>query len=436
MQTLPDATAYWVAFSGGMDSQVLLHALAAIRAPLGAPLGAVHVHHGLQDEADAWDAHCERVARELDCDYVLLPVTVERTHTEGLEAAAREARYQALRDWLPSGAALLTAHHQRDQAETLLLQLLRGSGPKGLAGMPFSQAFGRGQLLRPWLDTPYARLQAYAEQAGLAWIEDPSNASVAFARNRLRHELMPAIREFWPALDGVLARSARHQATASHLLDDLAEIDFVPCQVKPEDSLNLSVTALLDLSAERRDNVLRFWIHRQGFRLPSEKLLRRITPELLQARADAEPRITWPGAELRRYRDQLSLMPPLPAVPAGWQVPLPESPAALPAGGSLRPQTRSGQGVALALLARGSWRLGYRRGGERLRPLGAAHTRSLKQLFQEAGVPPWLRDRMPLVYCDTELVAVADRWVAAEFAARADAEGRLFHWEFPASADC
>ncbi len=427
LKTLPPASQYIVAFSGGMDSQVLLHALAAIRTELAAPIHAVHVHHGLQDSADEWALFCEQSATALDVGYTRLRVSVDANHPDGLEAAARHARYQALADWLPHAAILLTAHHQRDQAETLLLQLLRGAGPRGLSAMPTEKSFGNGTLLRPLLDMPYAHLQAYAEQFELDWVDDPSNDNPRFDRNLLRHSLMPLMRERWQGLDQVLARVSRHQTSATRLMDDMARIDLKGARGASPNTL--SVHALLGLPPYRRDNLLRFWFHSRGMRLPSEAVMQRLTPELLEAREDAMPIVEWDGAELRRFQDDVYLLPVLDAVPHGWQQPLPEKSMPLPAGGSISVESDCGKGIDAQLLAQGSWHIRYRQGGERIKPAGHPHTRTLKQLLQENAVPPWVRERMPLVYCQDQLVAVAQLWVAEGFQAARGKPGMLYKFD-------
>ena len=209
---------YQVAFSGGLDSLVLLHALCALRGRLAAGVAAVHVHHGLHSDADEWDAHCQQVCDELGVAYTLLRVDGRPATGESPEAAARDARYRALAEWLPAGHCLLTAQHQDDQAETLLLQLLRGSGVSGLAAMPVMTGLGAGHHLRPLLEMTRPALHHYATAHALRWIEDPSNQSSAYDRKYLRHQVLPRLRERWPAVSSSLSRSAAHCAEASALL--------------------------------------------------------------------------------------------------------------------------------------------------------------------------------------------------------------------------
>lgn len=412
-----DASGYWVAYSGGLDSQVLLHALAAGREYLPAPLGAIHVNHNLQPDAPAWAEHCRAVCAALGIPCRVVSVQAQPAPGESPEAAARVARYRALADAVPAGGVLLTAHHQDDQAETLLLQLLRGAGPKGLAAMPAVAT----ALLRPLLDVDRAALLDYARQHALTWVEDPSNARREYDRNFLRHEIMPRLRTRWPTAAATLARGARHQAEAARLLDELAKIDLGSDRI-------LSASRLLSLSPPRRANLLRHWLHLHGAPMPSTAVLERIDRDVLHAAADAEPLVCWGDTRLRRYRDGLFLDDVLeqgdPSRCLDWR---PDRPLSLP-GGVLSAVRAQGEGVALRHLSGGNLQVRFRQGGEMLQPVGRREHHSLKHLFQEAGVPPWERARVPLIYRGDDLLAVAGYWVCAEFQAQTDEPGMRFMW--------
>ena len=309
----PGAAYCWVAYSGGVDSHVLLHALTSLRPLPGMEVGAVHVNHGLQADAGHWQAHCREVCRDLDIPFIAQQVDGRAAAGESPEAAARQARYRALREWLPPGHCLLTAQHLDDQAETLLLQLLRGSGVRGLAAMPPLAAFGEGHLLRPLLDYPRASLLAYARQHGLKWIEDPSNTDTGLDRNYLRHHILPVLRERWPAMSETLARSAGHCAEAADLLADLGMQDIT---ILSQDTLEtLSVAGLRKLPPARRRNALRHWIVQRGGTAPSAAVLSRVNDDILGSRADAQPCVRFGHHELRRYRDRLYLLPLSPQPP-------------------------------------------------------------------------------------------------------------------------
>jgi tRNA(Ile)-lysidine synthase len=416
---------YWVAYSGGLDSQVLLHALSVSREGLPAGLGAVHVDHGLHPDSQHWAARCQSRCLAWEVPFHALRVDAEPAPGESPEAAARRARYAALSDWLAPGACLLTAHHQDDQAETLLLQLLRGSGPRGLAAMPARAPLGRGWLVRPLLGFTREELRRYAGAHGLDWIDDPSNADPAYERNFLRTEVMPPLSRRWPGLPRVLARAARHQSEAAHLLDALGRIDLQQLA----EGRTLSLPALLELDAERQRNVLRFWLRELRLPVPSAAVMERVLDDVLGAGTDARPRVHWHGAELRRYRQRLFASPPLPAhdVTQTWTW-RPQQPLRLAtAGGVLSAVAVQGAGVAAALGTR-TLQIGFRCGGEVIRRPGHRHHQTLKKLFQARGIPPWERDRVPLVYHGNDLIAVAGLWVCAGFEAPPGAPGIRFVW--------
>lgn len=427
LRPLPDA--WQVAYSGGLDSRVLLQAMAGLRDRLQLPVGAVHVNHGLQAAAEEWETHCRRVCEQLDLELTVLRVDARHASGESPEAAARHARYAALAEWLPAGHCLLTAQHQDDQAETLLLQLLRGGGVHGLAAMPVWTRFGQGTHSRPLLAMSRQSLHAYAVAEGLRWVEDPSNAETGFDRNFLRHDVMPLLQSRWPAVAGNLSRSAGHAAEAAGLLDEMAEMDRMSVSGRQADTLSLS--ALGGLSPARQRNVLRHWMKQLSGHAPSTEVLARVLNDVLCSRADADPCVRWGRHTVRRYRDELFVLPA--REPSGefaecsWQL---DEPLALPLSGGVLTATRAvGQGIRSAALADGGVRIRWRQGGESCRPAGRGHRHSLKNLFQEAGIPPWQRGRIPLLYIGDRLAAVAGLWVCEPFQAGPQEDGYRVYWE-------
>ncbi len=409
----PKPTRYVVAFSGGLDSTVLLHALKSSTQASDVPIVAVHVDHDLQAESASWNAHCRSCAEGLGVEYRCRTVTVQLESGKGPEASAREARYTALHAELGYGDWLLSAHHREDQAETLLLNLVRGSGPAGIAGIGAIRRFGPGWLARPLLDVTRADLQEFAESEGLQWVDDPSNQDRRFDRNFLRHDILPRLKSRWPDISARLQRSARHAGEASGLLANLAEIDLERLGGRPE---RLPIDGLLELSAARQRNAIRHALRLLGLATPTAVQLARILNELIPAREDAQPLVTWPGASVRRYRNGLYLLPeklvdaPPPGTVCGNEI-------ALGTGlGVLQFESGAEHGLAEPVFEQGL-RLGFRQGGEEFQPEGQAHTRKLKKLLQETGVVPWMRDRVPLLFSGERLVAVADLWIAAGAAA-------------------
>ncbi len=405
----------WLAYSGGVDSQLMATLLARWQGQHPQRrCGLLHVHHGLSDHADGWEAHCRRSAEALGLPLTVSRVELALTPRVSVEAAAREARYAAFLSHLRPKDILLTGHHLDDQAETLLLALKRGSGPKGLSAMSVRRPLGEATLLRPWLGVSRAQIERAAAALGLCHIEDDSNVDTRFDRNFLRHQVLPTLEQRWPGFKANLARTAELCAEQQKLCDELADGDLAAAACPGG---GLSVSALAPMSPLRRNNLLRHWLARQGGVMPSRVQLAEMA-QLWQARPDAQPCIAWGTHQLRRYRDGIYLLPENPA-----PLPTREAPpelAAWPAGGTVtlangecwRGQPCH-QGARLALPDPDqavSVRYGLP-GSTRLRPLGRAGSRTLKKLWQEYGVPPWQREQMALLCYDDEVVAVLGLWL-------------------------
>ena len=427
---LPPGTRFRLAYSGGLDSHVLLHALAALRARHSCSVSAIYIDHGLQPSAPAWGEHCAHICAQMGVAFSCERIQVSGAADNGLEAAARRARYQALRALLAPGEMLLTAHHRNDQAETVLLQLLRGAGVAGLAAMPVRANFGAGELLRPLLAVTRAALHAYAIEHQLHWIEDPSNRDARLRRNFLRSEILPRLATQWPEADAMLARTARYAAETLELLDETAALDLCACQQAAEHSPHaLSVDAVARLSEAHQRNLLRYWLRQQGLRVPGTRTLNLVLAHLRHAPRSQHACVRWPDAEIWRYRDLLVAVPvqaaPDPALDVIWNL---RTPLDLPGVGRLRAEPVRGRGLAATRL-NGALSIRLRRGGETLLLPGRRHHHALKKLLQAGGVSPWLRARLPLLYADDTLVAVADRWVCAPYAARPGEDGLAIVWE-------
>jgi tRNA(Ile)-lysidine synthase len=405
---------YVIALSGGLDSTVLAHALTMTRERHGKSLLAVHVDHQLHPESARWNEYCRRLADTLNIEFVAETVSVDAGGGGGREAAAREARYALLarhtgdRDWL------LSAHHRNDQAETLLLNLMRGSGPAGIAGIGLLTRFSAGWLVRPLIDVAREALEAYAAAQDLRWVDDPSNEDLRFDRNYLRHQVLPVLEQRWPAVVERLARSADLAGEAATMLDELAASDL---QKVGDGAARIDIAGLLALTPARQRNLLRHAIRREGLPAPGGARLAAVLDSVLHAREDAQPLVQWDGAEVRRYRGKLYLLPPLsePAWPSEGRS-LDDAPVSLGHGmGSLRLAPGAARGLSGAVVERGLC-VHMRKGGEEIKLLGQVYTKKLKKLLQEKGIVPWMRDRLPLIYAGDELVAVADLWIAAEAA--------------------
>lgn len=414
-----------LAYSGGLDSCVLLHLLVQLRSELGFDLHALHVHHGLSPNANDWVQFCEKTCAALDVPLRVVRVDVAVDKGTGIEAAARHARYQALFE--SEADFIVLAHHQDDQAETLLLQLLRGAGVKGLAAMAMVDPERR--LLRPLLDISRGELLQYAAARGLDWIEDESNLDRRYDRNYLRHELMPLIEARFKSASKVLARTAGHMAESAVLLDDLAQIDAACTGLSvPEIRQRLPLDCLHKLALPRARNLLRWWLSLNQLEMPSAVRLAEMLNQLLCAREDAAISIKLGAdAHLKRYRDAVYIDFRYSSAPFSllWSG---QSQLELPDGSFLTFEKRTGAGLACARLGVEKLRIASREGGERFKPDVSRPTRTLKHLLQEANIPPWERQRLPLVYLDDELAMVPGIGVAANLQPQPNEAGLLIEW--------
>ena len=415
-----------VALSGGVDSSALLTALATPqrRRPR---LRAVHVDHGLHPNSTAWGAHCRDLAARLGVPLQVLATRILRARGESLEAAARTARYALLGANLQEGEILLTAHHEDDQLETVLLQLFRGSGLAGIAAMPDLTPFARGFLARPLLSRSRAELEAWSRSNSVDWIEDDTNADERLDRNYLRRRIVPLIRERWPSVGSSVARSARHAAAAQGLLDAVALRDVE----RAADGDSLSVSTFRSLPLERRRNALRFWIARSGYTLPDTRRLEEMCGALLDARHDANPRVAWQDAVLQRDSGRLVIRAvgaPTPAAALEWHWRAAQT-CELPNGGGQLELRQDPRGALDLDALPEPLTVRCRAGGERLRPRRGGPTRALKNLLQEAHVPLGERERLPLIWSGERLLAAGALWCDESVQARPGASRRgRFLW--------
>jgi tRNA(Ile)-lysidine synthase len=422
---IPPGSRILVGLSGGVDSVVLLHLLHQFAPRYSWTLAALHVHHGISPNADSWAGFCATLCLELNISLHIEHVDIVPLRAHGLEAAARKLRHAAFVKQSCDFVAL--AHHADDQVETLFLQLLRGAGVRGASAMPALNSVG---LIRPLLHSSREEILAYAAEHKLQWIEDESNADVSYPRNFLRHRLLPLMGEKFPAYRDTLSRSAQHFAEAGDLLDDLARIDAVNLFSSTASGgggdgrdIGLPVTRLQSLSHARAKNLLRYYLYQLGAPMPQVVQLDDMLSQLCNAREDAAVCVAF-GADwqLRRYRGCVYVLRALPEfdrnVVLRWTGQAELEWLALQRSVSFRQGT--GSGISLAKLQTAQVTLRFRQGGEALRPHLHASTRTLKNLLQEHFVPPWQRDRLPLLYCGGDLVSIPGIAIAAEYQAKAD----------------
>ncbi|MGZ5061864.1 MAG: tRNA lysidine(34) synthetase TilS [Usitatibacter sp.] len=424
---LPPRSAVCVGFSGGMDSAVLLDLMARHGRETGRPVAAVHVHHGLSPNADAWADFCQRFCAERGVPITIERVKVERDSAEGLEAAARRARY-AVYAKRPEPVVAL-AHHLDDQAETVLLQLLRGTGLKGVAAMPEMRELAGGvSLYRPFLAFPRAALLAYASEAGLEWIDDESNASSAYDRNYLRTEVAPLLDARFPAWREALARFSRHAAAADALVGEVAREDG-PDAVEEAGTGARPMLVRRPLGDERRANALRAFLERNALPMPSTARIEEMARQVYDARDDAQVRIEHAGVALVRHRDRL-YVERRPWSGESWRVEW-NGEGEVPLGsgrGIVRFEEATGRGIDAARVKQGAWHFGPRAGGERIRLAEGHPTRTLKNLLQEKGLTPWERQNFPCLFHEGRLVWMNGVGIASGYACPAGAKGLDPRW--------
>ena len=432
-RVIPQGSAICVGLSGGLDSTVLLEVLAEHVVPAGYKVTAIHVNHGLSPNADQWTRFCERLCANQGVPLAIEHVRVNAASPEGLEAAARTARYAAFAARPEPYLAL--AHHLDDQAETILMQLLRGTGLKGVSAMPELRPLlgTRIQVFRPMLDYSRAQLKEYAGERALRWVEDESNASTRFDRNFLRHEVGPRFDDRYPGWRDALVRFARHAGSANELLEQLALVDGVPA--RPGDPLPLGS----DLSPARRGNALRAFLARNAVAMPSEARLGEMAKQLYEARGDARVRIDHAGIAIVRYqgaarieRDLAPAMPPQAPWRVDWrrerEVDLGDD------RGIVHFDSTKGEGIAADPARSGRWYFAPRSGGETMRLGDDRPTRTLKNLLQEREIPMWQREKLPLLFHEDRLVWVPGVGIAAEYRCPEGQEGFQPSWRVAGKA--
>jgi tRNA(Ile)-lysidine synthase len=415
---IPPHSSILIAFSGGVDSVVLLHLLHQFAPRFSWRLSALHVHHGISPHADDWATFCERRCAAYNISFHLEHVDIAPLREQGIEAAARQLRHAAYARHQRDFLAL--AHHADDQAETLLLQLLRGTGVRGASAMPMLTR-RTTQWVRPLLACTRAEIVAYAKAHHLPWIEDESNADDRYPRNFLRHQVLPVLAQKFPAYRSTLSRSAQHFSEASTLLDELAQQDAITA-IQDD---RLKVAELRRLSAARAKNLTRYFLQSRGAPMPQTVQLDDMAQQLCGARDDAAVCVAYGGWQVRRYQNDVYALPALPDFDKHIQLPNQDlAPLEWSALGMQLDFVRTqGEGISLDKLRSAPVTLRVRQGGEAMRPHVHAAKRTLKNLLQEHQMPPWLRDRLPLLYCGEELVCVLGVAIAAGFQAEAGEEG-------------
>ena len=426
-QTAVPVQRLWVAYSGGIDSHVLLHRLVNLRDGLPPLAGAIHIHHDLSLNADSWAEHCQATCHQLGIGCKIIRVHIDEG--EGVEDSARRARYAAIQSCLQTGDAILLAQHQDDQAETFLIQALRGGGPHGLAAMPALAPLGQGFMVRPMLGISRQEVQEYAASNELHWAEDESNLDSRFDRNYIRHVIFPKLLERWPAASRTLARTASHTAALVNITDELLQDELHDVIGSRPDTL--SINALKTLSHERASLLIRAICHQLQLPVPATSHIRELLDKQLHADTDRQIHINWSGAEFRRYQDDLFILSPLPEIEASnWRYHWDGShPLEIPQlHGELRLEACSDGGLDRKIIHQGLV-VRPRSGSERCQPSDDDFRRDLKTIYQNHHIPPWERERLPLIYAEEKLVAIADIVVCQQAGASDSEDGYRVIWQ-------
>lgn len=417
-----------VAFSGGADSTALLHALAHLPQARERPR-AVHVDHGLHPDSAQWARHCEKFCAMLDVSLELLHARVDNDRGEGLEAAARRARYAAFAQTLRDGETLVLAHHRDDQVETVLLKLLRGAGPEGLGGMREQRAFANGTLWRPLLDLSRPVLLDYVAAHGLPYINDPSNRDTRLSRNFLRAEILPRLSAHWPQAADSIAHSASLCRAAAEELDRVGAASLA--MIRDDDGM-LDARAWSTLSDGLRAPVLERWLRERGLPAPNYAQCTELRRQIDHAQTDRVPCVAWAGATVHVWRGSLHASLPVESLLPDWHARWNGAPLCLPAKiGVLALHDTATDTTAQGAAFDPTLQIRFRRGGEHIKPDGNPHTRELRDLLQQASIPPWQRDRIPLIFHGDELIAVGDLWISAAGKSLLDARGVRIKWLKP-----
>ena len=408
-----------VGYSGGLDSTVLLHTLSKFRLDFPFRLSAMHVHHGLSKNADAWATFCTKICDDLNVPLTINKVDIDINNGLGIESAARNARYSCLNG--VNADFICLAHHQNDQAETLLLQLARGAGVKGLAGM--AQIDNKRKLLRPLLNFSRPELEAYGKQYRLQWIEDESNDDTQFDRNYMRHSVLPALQHRYPAITQTLSRTANNLAEANDLLNDLASID-----AKTYSHFHkINLEAFKSLNKLRQANLMRWWLGQNHMIMPSAKRLQQILTQILYAKSDALVKIKIGESQyIRRFQGDAYLMEErIKTKPINllWQG---ETELTLADNSKLVFSQKLGEGLVLPHGVK--LRIKNREGGERFKPVIGRPSRTLKVVLQSSAMPPWQRERLPMIFMDETLVYIPNIGAVAELQAKSNEFGYVIHW--------
>ena len=421
-----------IAFSGGVDSHVLLHFLTK-KLHKHTNLFALHINHGINDQSNLWERHCKEICNSLGVNFVSFKLSFKDSSSVN-EHDLRKARYSKLLSWANDEDVICTAHNKDDNTETILFRIIRGTGIKGLKGIPFKRKIGNVHLIRPFLQISKSEIIDYAKKNNLFWIEDPSNQDITFSRNFLRADILPLIKKRWPKYTDSFSHLSIHAKYSQEIAEEVADLDLKKYLLGSSNQLSLSCIG--HLSEARFLNLLHRWLSNYSNQPISFKIIQEIKKTFLSENKQTDPIITLGGVDnegsfqLRKYGEVLFILPHISPVILNerpslqWNM---ENPIDLPTG-KLTAIKSFGKGLETDAI-KGNINIQWRIGGERCKPAGRNKSQRLKKLLQEYEIPPWLRDRLPLIYIDEKLAAVADVWVCDKFLASKEKLGVCFDWK-------
>lgn len=415
LNSYPASGKYWIACSGGMDSCVLLHLFYSCKSKIKQPLEVVYVNHGLQEEGEGWGKFCKELCLQYEIAFLRIDINENCPKGKSIEEWARDKRYSLIAERMEEKDILFTAHHQDDQVETFFLQALRGAGPRGLVSMPIFKKYANGFHARPLLHIPRSKIKNYAIDNKLSWYDDKSNTDTRYDRNYLRKNVLPVVESRWPAFRESISRLINHQKEYKTLLDEVAQEDLKHTLNTKSGCLNIN--NVRELSIERQKNLIFIWLGTLKLNPPASKHMDNIITELINIDTDKAPCVNWNNVEVRRYKNFLYSSKTLTEhdvyTKYNWDL---KKPITI-LDETLTPNSIMGRGISKKKITDASIMIRYRQGGEKVRPDNLKHSKTVKQLFQERGVLPWLRDRIPLVYVNDKLAVIPGFCVDEAFSA-------------------
>ena len=426
LNQFPASGKFWLAYSGGMDSSVLLHLFYSNKNKINQNIEVVYINHGLQKEANDWGEFCKNQCQQYELPFTQLEIDKDCPKGASVEAWAREERYSLIETVMNENDVLFTAHHQDDQVETFFLQALRGAGPRGLASMPLIKKQANAFHARPLLNYSYDKLKRYAEENELSWCVDKSNSDCRYDRNYFRHEVIPVIEERWPAYRETISRLIKNQSECKALLDEIACSDIKLAQHKGTTSLDLDV--IKELSLERQKNLIFVWLKGLNLDSPGSRNVEQIISDVICSTVDKAPCVNWKNVEVRRYKNLLYALETMAKhdinMEYDWK---PENVLNI-LDDTLLAMPERGKGISKLKTKNADFVVRYRQGGEKIHPDNMAQSKTVKQLFQEYSVLPWLRDRIPLIYINGDLAVIPGFCIDKNYSADKDEPSWNIQW--------